>query len=285
MDLFDGKDISDSSKKLYTHNLVKLNGNVIKNLNFLLKTDDILKKLEALKPNTRRSYFIAISSVLKDKPKYKKAYDVYYPHLLTINKELKNNTTKSEKATANWITQDEVKAKQKELESILPLKKKTITKEQYDALLNLVVLSLYTLNSPRRNKDYIDMVYGKGDDKKLNYLDGDKFIFNNYKTAKTYKEQIVDISPELLTILNVYKKYRPKENNNFLVMYDGAPLKTSTQMTRMLNKIFGKKIGCSMLRAIFLTDKYSDVVKDLKEDSADMGTSSSTAMSNYIKQD
>lgn len=285
MDLFGDKNISDSSKKLYTHNLVRLNGNVIKNLNFLLKTDDILKKIEEFKPNTRRTYLIAISSVLKDKPKYKKAYDIYYPYLLDINKQLKDNTNKSEKATANWISQDEVKAKQKELEAILPLKKKTITKEQYDRLLDLVVLSLYTLNTPRRNKDYIDMVYGKSDDKKLNYLDGDKFIFNNYKTAKTYKEQIETINPELLDILNVYKKYRPKETTNFLVMYDGTPLKTSTQMTRMLNKIFGKKIGCSMLRAIYLTGKYGDVVKDLKEDTESMGTSSNTAMTNYIKQD
>jgi hypothetical protein len=68
-------------------------------------------------------------------------------------------------------------------------------------------------------------------------------------------------------------------------MYDGTPLKTSTQMTRILNKIFGKKIGCSMLRAIYLTGKYGDVVKDLKEDTESMGTSSNTAMTNYIKQD
>ena len=284
MDVYEGKNISDSSKKLYLHNLTKLNGNVIKNINFLSKVEDIKPKLDGLKPNTRRSYLIAILSAIKDKPKMKKAYDVYYPLLMELNKGLKDNTEKTDKVKENWISQDEVKAKQKELESILPLKKKTITEDVYNSLLDLVVLSLYTLQPPRRNKDYVDMVYVSGDDKTKNYLTDDSFIFNNFKTAKTYKEQTIKINPELLAILNVYKKYKPKESTNFLVMYDGTPLKTSTQMTRMLNRILGKKIGCSMLRAIFLTDKYGDETKELKEDTEAMGTSSETAMSNYIKK-
>jgi hypothetical protein len=53
----------------------------------------------------------------------------------------------------------------------------------------------------------------------------------------------------------------------------------------MLNKIFGKKIGVSMLRAISLTDKYGKMAEDLKKDAGDMATSVDTIMNNYIKQD
>ena len=38
-----------------------------------------------------------------------------------------------------------------------------------------------------------------------------------------------------------------------------------------------------MLRNIFLTDKYTDVMSELKNDTKNMGTSVSTALNNYIK--
>jgi len=56
-------------------------------------------------------------------------------------------------------------------------------------------------------------------------------------------------------------------------------------MTRRLQNIFGRKISSSMLRKIYLTDKYSDSVKGLKEDASKMGTSVSTINNNYIKKD
>jgi hypothetical protein len=53
----------------------------------------------------------------------------------------------------------------------------------------------------------------------------------------------------------------------------------------MLNKILGKKVGCSMIRAIYLTNKFGDQQKDLKETTNAMGTSVETAQNNYIKSD
>jgi hypothetical protein len=39
-----------------------------------------------------------------------------------------------------------------------------------------------------------------------------------------------------------------------------------------------------MLRAINLTDKYGDTLKNLKKDVAEMGTSVDTSINNYIKE-
>ena len=80
-------------------------------------------------------------------------------------------------------------------------------------------------------------------------------------------------------------KQKGAEGEPFLVRFDGTPIDTSPEMTRLLNKIFGKKIGCSMLRSIYLTEKYGDVVKEMKEDVGAMGTSTETAQNNYIKSD
>jgi len=295
-------DISASSRKLYTFNLTKLNGGKeIKNLNFLSKPE-ILEKLEEMTPNTRRTYIIAIVSSLKDRPeaKYKKLYAKFYEHLIKINADLKTNNTKSEKQEANWLPQEEVMKTCSELAEVIPQiqSKKSVSPAEYDTLLKAVVLGLYALQKPRRNKDYTDCLIVKKvpEDTTHNYLDIEnwEWVFNNYKTEKTYKQKKMAVPEELKTILQVYLKFHPCSKQikkksfepvPFLAHQDGKPINTSTEMTRMLNKIFGKKVGSSLLRNIFLTDKYGKVAKEMANDVSEMGTSIQVANDNYIKQD
>jgi len=321
--LFDGKTISESSKNLYLKNLVRLNGNQpIKNLNFLKDVEAIQKKLDELKPNTRRTYIIAIVSLLKsmiDQPKMKKLYDKYYPSLEAINKDLKTSNEKTPKETDNWLNQDEIKSKFDELKTIftelMESKSKKITEAQYNKLLDLVVLGLYVLQRPRRNMDYQDMLVttlkvkvpktakavaevpseDTSKDTKtmsnvLNLADN-KFEFNNYKTKGAYLQQTESLDFELRQIIDLYLKYHPlakemkKESVPFIVSYDGKAFTNNNDFTRLLYKIFGKKIGVSMLRKIFLTDKYKDVADEMKKDAASMATSVSTIEGHYIKTD
>tara|TARA_R100000951_G_scaffold25613_1_gene21803 strand:+ start:1156 stop:2076 length:921 start_codon:yes stop_codon:yes gene_type:complete len=293
-------DISASSRKLYTFNLTKLNnGKEIKNLNFLGKPE-IMGKLENLKPNTKRTYIIAIVSSLKDRPeaKYKKLYNKYYEMLIEVNKDLKTNNTKTEKQEENWMSQDEVATKCENLMEIVPKiqGKRKLSEAEYKELLDAVILGLYCLQSPRRNKDYTDMLIVKGvpDEKEYNYLDtkGMKWVFNNFKTQKTYKQQVLDIPDELQKLIKVYLKFHPNAKEikkgqpvHFLMTYDGKEMTSSTEMTRALNKIFGKKVGSSLLRNIYLTSKYGEQAKELKEDAKEMGTSVDTASKHYIKHD
>jgi hypothetical protein len=59
MEVFIGGKMSDSSKKLYLHNLKKLNDNKeLKDFSFLKKTDEVMKKMPSNR-NTARSYIIA----------------------------------------------------------------------------------------------------------------------------------------------------------------------------------------------------------------------------------
>jgi len=293
--------ISCSSRKLYTHNLTKLNGGKpLRDFKFLSKPEEVLKHLDTLKPNTRRTYLISIVSALKDRPetKYKKLYAKFYEPLDKLNKTLKNNTEKTEKVKENWMEQSEVDGKLGDLEKIIPSikDKKKISPEEYSDLLKLVVLSLYTLQAPRRNKDYVDMLIVKKvpEGTAHNYLDTSKWewVFNNYKTGKTYKQQIITIPAEIISILETYFKFHPQAKEikkksagpvPFLAYSDGEPVKTSTEMTRLLNRIFGKSVGCSLLRSIYLTDKYGKQTQELKQDAKDMGTSLDIAQNNYIK--
>lgn len=313
-DLFKDKAITYSSKTLYLKNLVRLNGGQeLKNLNFLKDVEAIQKKLEELKPNTRRTYIIAIVSLLKTliaQPKYKKLYDKYYKQLEELNKDLKTSNEKTDKEKENWLSQDDIKCKLESLKSILTeLTTKKITEDQYYKLLNLVVLGLYVLQRPRRNMDYQDCVVSLQKGKKkatepqdpepehakksnvLNLTDN-KFEFNNFKTKGTYKCQEEEIDPELRKIIDIYLRYHPlakemkKQSVQFIVNFQGQPYTNNNDFTRILYKIFdGQKVGVSMLRKIFLTDKYKDTLKQLKDDASAMGTSSGTIEDHYIKND
>ena len=174
-------------------------------------------------------------------------------------------------------------------------KKRKLNKEQFERLADLIILGLYTLQAPRRNIDYLNMfiltnAYNAethGTEKNFLDLVNKTFVLNNYKTAGTYKTQIVPINEELFNIIKLYIKFRNTKSSNipFLVDYEENPIMESNALTKKLNAIFdGKKIGSSMLRKLYLTNKYSDVMNEMKEDAKDMGTSSSVMQTNYIKQ-
>jgi hypothetical protein len=116
-----------------------------------------------------------------------------------------------------------------------------------------------------------------------------EFLFNHYKTQGTYKTQTVSIEPKMRDILDFYLKFHPlkaklKDGIPLLVDAQGEPFTQTNSLTRILNKIFGTKVGSSMLRKLFLTDKYADVMEQMKQDTKDMGTSTGTAQTNYIKK-
>lgn len=289
MELFNN--ISASSKKLYTHNLKKLNQDQeIKNLNFLKNKENILEQLESKKPNTKRTYLISIVSAVKnsENKQIKKLYEYYYPMLEQLNKELIDNTKKTDKEVDNWISEEELKEVIENCDAIIEeiKTKRKIDDKQYDKLLDCLILSLYTKIAPRRSLDYIEMVVSKPEENQTtNYYYQGKFYFNRFKTQKTYQQQIIDVPPSLDQILKLYMKFKKGESNKLLINVKGVGLKTSTDMTNRLNKIFGSKVSSSMLRKQFLTNKYGSIINDLEKDTENMGTSVGTAMSNYIKND
>jgi integrase len=155
-----------------------------------------------------------------------------------------------------------------------------------------MIVSLYVLQPPRRNGDYLEMFvvpsYEKGD-KKANYLDLTKmeFIYEKYKTSKSYGEQKFAVAPELKQVIALYLKYHPTIPRGpkgriamnqdfsvpFLVYADGKPLTAINAITRILNSALGAGIGSTQLRHIYLTSKYGDVMEEKADDAEAMGHS------------
>jgi hypothetical protein len=291
------KGLAESSIKLYLRNLRKLNGGPLKNLNFLKNVEAINQQLADYKPNTVRNYIISIVSVLgldKEKRGKKKLYQSYADQLVNQNRTLKAQEAKNEKTPtqeANWLTWAEVQKKHEELKERVKALPERLTESQYNHLLEYTILSLYVLLPPRRN-DYQNMLIVKEapEDATKNYLEGatGRFIFNKFKTSKREGQLIVDIPTELFAVINTYLNHHPLLKGKhtlpqpFLVYADGRPLTATNSITRILNKIFGKSVGSSLLRHIYL-GKYSDTLKDMKADSVAM-SHSLHQQKDYVKQ-
>ena len=264
-DFFIGGKMSDSSKKLYLHNLKRLNdGKELKDFNFLKKTDSIMEKMPKNR-NTARSYCIASVNACKGRKGFKKALEFYTKQMDLINAELKDSTKKSDRYKSEEVSWDFILSK-----------RDALPKDSVE----YVLMCLFTMMPPRRNLDYIAKI-GKPQENS-NWYDGVNFYFGSYKTKGTYQTQVVPVPNELKAVIEHYLEHRPFKCNDLLVKRSGLPYKTKDiQMT--LNKVIGKKVGCTMLRSIYLSSKYGDMMNELKHDTDAMATSVSVAQSNYIK--
>lgn len=304
--LTEEKEVAESTASKYIMNLTTLNGGKpFKSIAFLRKTEDIDKRLAELAPSTRLAYNAGLTSVLslmKSKPGYKKTYEHFAKATADGADERRSAPAheKTEKQEKAWLSWDDVVKTRATLQGEVDKFKTTraLTAEQYETLLQNLLVSLYTYIAPRRNLDYEAMcIVPKVDDSTptdKNYLDfgAKKFVFNRYKTARKYGQQVEDIPEELWNVIATYLKFHPLMKKKlpksacikFLVKQDGSPLNSANGVTRLLNKSFGKRIGASMLRHIYLSEKYGDTLKEMEEDATAMGHSI-TQQRDYVKHD
>ena len=297
-----GKGLADSTISAYLRILYTLNGDkAFKNLAFLKVYPAIHTILDPLAESTQKTYLAAIVSVLdftKDKATYKKTYQHWHEKMMEAAKTSREVDTskKTDTQEKNWIEWKEVLKIKDELDKKVSALtgQKMITPQQYDYILQDLVLSLYTDIPPRRNQDYQQMyVVKKWNEKEpvdRNYLDyeGKQFVFNVYKTAKTHGQQKLPIPDTLYKLIQLYLKYHPIHKGNkkfassfvFLANVDGSALTAINAITRILNRIFGKKVGASMLRHIYLSDKYD--ITEMKKDADAMGHSTAEQR-DYLK--
>ena len=286
--VMESRGVAETTATEYINMLKQLNGgNSYSNLGFLKKKEEVMGRIQGYADSTQKSMLGALVSVLsleKDKPTYKAVYNFYYERMMEASKKSRATDTaeKTETQDKNWITWEEVMKKHAELQAeVAPLiKQKLLTPANWNAILSYVLLSLYTLIPPRRNQDYQDLFIVKkwndGMSKDKNYYDmaTSKFIFNKYKTAKSHGSQELDISDNapLKEVIALYIKLHPSKGKGemrFLVNPDGSALSSVNSITRILNKAFGKHIGSSMLRHIYLSSKYK--IEEMKADAEAMG--------------
>jgi hypothetical protein len=291
---------SPSTIKTYMNRLRKLNKD--KNptsLKFLRDIENVKQYFEDkhFTVASKKSFIGCIVTILKASSKKidNEAVEKYRNFLSKEELDSISNDKKTQKQKDNWISWDEVVEIKKKLKkkAVLASQEDQVNKNEYNLLLDNLVLSFYVNLAPRRSKDFSIMKIQQPDEKLKdtdNYLTLENhLVFNDYKTDKKYGKQEIDISKndELMEDLNLYLMHRKEEENQFnlLLKYNGRKFNEINDITRILNNIFKKNVSVNMLRAIYITDKFSENKNEMEETASDMGHSVSVQQSIYNKKE
>ena len=291
---------SPSTIKTYMNRLRKLNKD--KNptsLKFLRDIENVKQYFETkhFTVASKKSFIGCIVTILKASSKKidNEAVEKYRNFLSKEELDSISNDKKTQKQKDNWLSWNEVLEIKKKLKkkAVLASQEDQVNKNEYNLLLDNLVLSFYVNMPPRRSKDFSIMKIQQPDEK-LNDTDNyltleNHLVFNDYKTDKKYGKQEIDISKneELMEDLNLYLMHRKEEENQFnlLLKYNGRKFNEINDITRILNNIFKKNVSVNMLRAIYITDKFSENKNEMEETASDMGHSVSVQQSIYNKKE
>lgn len=244
----------------------------------------ILKHLKEIPFNKRKTVLAALSVLTGNTDYTKVMMDDIHEYNAT---QLKQEKTQAQEE--GMIEPEEVEAIYATLEANAKhiIKKPHLSQADIHEVMKCVMLALTggVFQAPRRSVDFGNMKWRNYDEEKDNYVDikSGKFVFQNYKTAKSYGTQETNISKPVKMILNKWFKIIPDGCDYVLFDTKMQPL-SSPQMTHRLNEIFDKKISTSMLRHIYLTKKFGNVdLSDLQKTATEMGNSSMQALL-YVKK-
>jgi len=278
--------LSDGSIKTYSSILRNLHKKVFENQEIEKSNFNESKKvLDHLKdmPANKRKTILSALVVLTDKDEYR---NVMNGDVSDYNEEIRKQE-KSVTQRENWIETDEIREVFNRLENDAKIlfKKQNKTNADIQQIQSYIIVSLLggVFIPPRRSLDYCSMKIRNINKDEDNYINKNKFIFNRYKTAKTYGQQELEIPQQLKNILN---RWIAINDGEYLLRDKNGNQMTSTKLNQYMNRIFGgKKIAVNSMRHTYLTDKYkqtSEENKKLAKDMAEMGSSTNMA-DTYIK--
>ena len=275
--LLEKRNLSDSTLITYTSVLY----NVADKMNekhlgvFTQQKTKVLEYVAGLeKPQTRKTILSALF-VLTGEPDYqnkmKEDIDVVNKHYSTRKMDAKREEKK-----ISFDAVKEINAKLFQEHQAHPFDR--------DKLQNYLITMLCSGEhvAPRRLLDWISMKTKNYDKKVDNYILGNKFYFNKYKTSKLYGLQSIDIPPAVKTMINKLKKLNPPTSDYLFNTRKGEPL-TSSGLNKILTSIYGFSVD--MLRSIFLTDEVynNDLLKKLEKTAEEMGHSLAAQKMFYVK--
>ena len=230
---------------------------VTKELNFIKDTIKFVDELK-LRYNNKNSFKSHLNATVSIISRIKE-FDKEYQLLAPINTGLAKSY--SDERDENIVS---VKDNQRII-NFKPDNIKTMLNSISD-IHQKAIFSVYALQPPRRLEDFAAMKITKETDpqqlrnKNNNYLIIDhnnnpsQFIYNKYKTYKTFGQQVIDINKELADILKQYiKSYKLKENNYlFGLSTDIKKRQSESNFSKLVSSIFTKLYKSS----ISITNKW-----------------------------
>mgnify|MGYP003635645672 CR=1 FL=1 len=277
---------SDTTIKSYSSNikilfkLLNSNETKIKNLKFLENPNQILSILSNKVNSTVKNYLNSIVVLLKsDEDKYKKILEKYTDEIKKIQTKMDidyDTNSKTDKQEKNWVEYEEIlelfKKYKRDYNSLIKKNSDADIKKsklKMDLIRDTVLISLYSgvYFAPIRN-DFENMEIineGESMDNKKNYMvlmDNNtiKFVFNEFKTAKSKGSQEIIVKNK--TLISLLLKYIELHGEEFLLINSLNKPISSNGITKLLNSIFKKEfdksISTTLLRNIYISHMYND---------------------------
>ena len=304
--------VRESTLKSYIFNINKLaktiTGDPIKSLKFLDDKEKVMKSLEELKPTTRKTKLASIVVILSAFDKDEKLIKFYRDEMLELQKGFQEDMDKNEKSEAqekNWTSLANLRKVMRKYKNELIEKgvfnkpKSEITDKEFKLMQKWIVSSLYVLddaNPPRRLEYAETKIIKEADYKKLsekelknNYLvvrgrNNKFFSFGDHKSEGKYGLQKITIGKKLNSALNIWLKYN---DSNFLLSNSQHAPMSRNSLTKFIQKVFeptGKQIGASMIRHIYISEKFPAEKQDEKEQVATKMGHSEDMQNQYSKK-
>jgi len=248
---------------------------------------EVLKALNAKDAKTRKTILAALLALVGKEHSAK--YSAQMTEDIGEYNAWLEKQEKTEKQKENWKTVADIEAVVMDYETRAKaiMKKETaLTSEDRKTLVSWMLLALTTGHyiPPRRSMDYALMKFRNYNKASDNFLDKNQFVFNQYKTAKTYNQQTIEIPRSFRVLITKYIRTIPDGVDTLLYDTKNGEM-SSVKITQRLNALFGgARVSVSMLRHIYLTDKLGNIprLEELNQLAEDMGHSRKMQLE-YIK--
>jgi hypothetical protein len=280
--------LKESSVRQYTHRITHF----IKNFNDidLANPQELLNNINSAYQNlnTRKGLIAPLAKLSQNKMLLEEVQNL----TAIIRAENEQNKT-SDKEKIAWLSKAEINRiinshvkKIKEFEN-----SQNPTPYQRRLVKKFVLFLLYCgkFMPPRRITDYSLLLwdYDGTTDYNYIYINGNKFVFNKYKTAATYGQQIINIPKQIMKYINLHRKLNYADSKSkFMFSSTEYPL-AAVSINSFLSDIVGKQTNSNIFRKIYISELFKShkSLKEIKEATTLMGTSSSVALESYNKID
>lgn len=271
--------LSDSSLKTYVSLIstlcTKLN---IKETEIKDKADEVLEYVEKIASVQSKKTILSACYIITEEAKFKNKMLDYCNETNSQYKEQRLSKTRED---IDFSFED-VKRIFEELKGRL---KKSPSIDNYVNYIICALMSGVTEGIAPRRLEYADVKIKDIDKETDNYLDlKDKcIVLNKYKTVKQYGKVSIPIPKDLLAVI---KRFLKINTGDHLLVHGSCKSFNASELSKRLQTIFGEKVGCDMLRSVFLSDFYKDMPEIQKMDSLahQMGHSVSSALNYYVKK-
>jgi len=253
----------------------------------------VLPALNSYEVTTRRGILIALLRYLAQfRAVNQKVIAKYRALLADLQGAVKDRGTKlSQHDRGAWVPWDELMEGPGAIMSVI----KEVgpgSPSYFNLFQKYIVLMLYTRLPPLR-ADYADTIFmGSGrakDNGVSNVMDAKRgvFILRQYKTARHEGQKVIDLPEELRAALMQWAKIN---DSGWLLVTVGertpmGPNTLSKYISDLTKALYGRKLGPTMFRKIYLSTKYPvEVDKARKMDAEIMGHSLATQSQYYRKE-